>query len=85
MTQIEILLKYHEIQRTALNEIKEMIAVRDISDVRECRTLLADIEDVAAFASTVSFTNPHYDGYKQVEEMAFNPQCDILIQAKAVT
>lgn len=78
----ELQLKYHRIQSAALNEIKEMINTRDLDWPGARDRLISDIEDVAAFASTVDLTNPNYNGYQMVRDLKFDPKTDILTQAK---
>lgn len=82
LTKQEILLKHYDIQQTALNEIKEMIALFDMNTMNE-QELLRKIDDVAAYASQVDLTNPHgqEDAYAYIAALPYDPARDIASQA----
>lgn len=87
--QLTIALKLHEIQEDAFNEIKDEIMTRNNGEGlqfwsdEQRQELVDDIHSIAGFASQVSLTNPHYDGYSMIEKMEYNPVNSILSQAKA--
>jgi len=61
LPDLSLLRKHYEIQQTALNEIAELIALRDARpySALAAEELLSKIDDIAAFARQTDLFNPH--------------------------
>jgi len=81
MNQDETIRKHYELQQTALNEISELIALQDEKGLSSGE-LVEAIDLITGYAAQVDLFNPHTKPEDLQFLSTYNPNVDVLIQAR---